>query len=174
MTEVGAIQRVEDFDEFFDAHYVEVARTLALAVGDEDRADDAAQEAFAQAYRKWSAVSRMERPVGWVVVVGINRLKRWIGRAERAWPTDQERADAVGDPADHIVDGADLRAALDRLAPRQRATVVLRYLCDLSTDDVARALGCSPGTVKSALHQALANLRVDLETFDEERDDHAR
>ena len=61
-----------------------------------------------------------------------------------------------------MVAGHELRATLARLAPRQRATVVLRYLCDLPTVDVAEALGCSPGTVKSALHQALTNLRVEL------------
>jgi len=174
MSEVAALQQVEDFDEFFDAHYAEVVRTLTLAIGEAGRAEDGAQEAFAQAYRKWSTVSRMERPVGWVVVVGINRLKRWIIRGERTWSTDQEPAADSHDPTATIAGGTDLRDALDRLPPRQRATVVLRYLCDLSTDDVARALGCSTGTVKSALHQALANLRVDLEPLDEERDDHAR
>ncbi len=45
--------------------------------------------------------------------------------------------------------------------------VVLRYLADLGTDDVARALGCAPGTVKSTLHAALARLRVELAADDE-------
>src|SRR5579871_330852 len=72
------------FDEFFDHHYVEVVRALALVVGDRARAEDAAQEAFAQAYRRWSRVVAMDRPVGWVIVVGVNRLKRDLARAERA------------------------------------------------------------------------------------------
>ena len=193
MTEVVAAQQVDSFEGFFDAHYDDVVRTLTLVVGDRDRADDAAQEAFAQAFRKWSTVSVMERPVGWVIVVGVNRLKRWIARGGRARPTDptdlgELRDDGHPDCADRsdhagaVAAGADLRVALDRLGRRQRATVVLRYLCDLSTDDVAKALGCSPGTVKSALHQALANLRVTLDVgptdqaagHDEKRDDHAR
>ena len=195
MTEVAAAQQVDSFEGFFDAHYDDVVRTLTLVVGDRDRADDAAQEAFAQAFRKWSTVSVMERPVGWVIVVGVNRLKRWIARGDRARPTDLADLSRVGGAAHRDLDGADrsdhaesvatgddLRVALDRLGRRQRATVVLRYLCDLSTDDVAQALGCSPGTVKSALHQALANLRVTLDVgptdqaagHDEKRDDHAR
>jgi RNA polymerase sigma factor (sigma-70 family) len=198
MTEVAETQQVDSFDRFFDAHYDDVVRTLILVAGDRDRADDAAQEAFAQAFRKWSTVSVMERPVGWVIVVGVNRLKRWIARGDRARPTDPanlgdpselrgdghrdlDRADR-SDHAESVATADDLRVALDQLGRRQRATVVLRYLCDLSTDDVARALGCSPGTVKSALHQALANLRVTMQvdstgeaaSHDEERDDHAR
>ncbi len=157
----------ESFEAFFDAHYDEVVRALVLIVGDGGRAEDAAQEAFAQALRRWSRVRVMARPVGWVIVVGVNRLKRWMARAERVHPdvTPDDRLARIAGQRDHtddVVAGRELRDALARLAPRQRATVVLRYLCDLPTADVAEALGCSPGTVKSALHQALTNLRVEL------------
>jgi RNA polymerase sigma factor (sigma-70 family) len=160
------------YDEFFADHYDEVVRTLALAVGDRGRAEDAAQEAFARAFRKWPTVSQMDRPVGWVVIVGMNQMKRWITRVDRRDQDHRPALEAVartgldpdhGDPAGPIADATALRAALDRLGPRQRATVVLRYLCDLPTDDVAKALGCSPGTVKSALSAALANLRVEFD-----------
>ncbi len=157
----------DGFEAFFDSHYDEVVRALVLIAGPGDRAEDAAQEAFAQALGRWSRVRSMDRPVGWVIVVGVNRLKRWMAKAERlhvdGTAPDRPAVDASQrDHADGVVAGNDLRAALARLAPRQRATVVLRYLCDLPTVDVAEALGCSPGTVKSALHQALTNLRVEL------------
>jgi RNA polymerase sigma-70 factor (sigma-E family) len=155
------------FDEFFADHYDEVVRTMSLAIGDRERAEDAAQEAFAKAYRKWPAVAQMDRPVGWVVVVAVNQVRRWIARTDRRFGP-VEGATFATDPAQELADGVAIRRALDRLPPRQRATVVLRYLCDLPTTDVAEALGCSPGTVKSALHAALANLRVELEADDEE------
>jgi len=41
-----------------------------------------------------------------------------------------------------------LRAALSRMPPKQRAVVVLRFMCDLSVEDVADMLGCSNGTPK--------------------------
>jgi RNA polymerase sigma-70 factor (sigma-E family) len=157
------------FDEFFDEHYDEVVRTVALAVGDRPRAEDATQEAFARAYRKWGSVSRMDRPVGWVIVVAVNQLRRWANRVDRPERAHLEALDprsahdTAVDPSDAVVDGATLRAALDRLGPRQRATVVLRFLCDLPTDEVARALGCSTGTVKSALHTAIAKMRIELD-----------
>jgi RNA polymerase sigma-70 factor (sigma-E family) len=176
-----------DFDEFFDRHYAEVVRTLVLVTNDNVRAEDAAQEAFARALRAWPTVAAMDRPVGWVVVVAVNQLKRWIRRAEReasVVASPRSLASAPGAVPLLIEEGAasavTLRAALDHLGPRQRATVVLRYLCDLSTAEVAEALGCSPGTVKSSLHSALANLRVeltddepDVETIDGEVTDRA-
>lgn len=159
------------FDEFFAENYDPVVRSLALAVGDRQRAEDAAQEAFAKAYRRWPSVAQMDRPVGWVLVVGMNQCKRWLARADRQFVVD--RSDEP-DHASAVVDERSLRDGLATLPPRQRATVVLRYLCDLSTADVADALGCSTGTVKSALHAALKQLRVELTGTDDEEVDHAR
>ena len=53
----------------------------------------------------------------------------------------------------------DMRAALARLPRRQRATLVLRFYCDLTIDQAAELLGCSPGTVKSQTAKALSSLR---------------
>jgi RNA polymerase sigma-70 factor (ECF subfamily) len=153
------------FDEFFADHYDEVVRALSLAVSDRGRAEDAAQEAFARAYRKWSTVATMDRPVGWVIVVAMNQLRRWFARVDRREGERRRRAglpDDLPDPAEVVAATTTIRTALEHLPPRQRATVVLRFLCDLPTDEVARALGCAPGTVKSNLHRALANLRVEL------------
>jgi len=67
------------------------------------------------------------------------------------------------DPAGGVLTGMVVREALDRLAPRQRAAVILRYLGDLTVADIANVMGCAEGTVKATLHQALRNLRVDLD-----------
>ena len=71
------------FDEFFADNYDDVVRSLALAIGDRQRAEDAAQEAFAKAYRRWPAVVQMDRPVGWVLVVG-HQSGQALDREERS------------------------------------------------------------------------------------------
>jgi RNA polymerase sigma factor (sigma-70 family) len=82
----------------------------------------------------------------------------------RAWRAETPTGDVPDrpDPSDQRA-GADLRqvvlAALNELPRRQRATVVLRYYCDLSEAETAEALGCSVGTVKSQAAKALARLR---------------
>jgi DNA-directed RNA polymerase specialized sigma24 family protein len=48
---------VSDFETFFEDHYAEVLRSVALAINDPGRAEDVTQEAFARAFRKWRTVS---------------------------------------------------------------------------------------------------------------------
>jgi RNA polymerase sigma factor (sigma-70 family) len=62
--------------------------------------------------------------------------------------------------ADQVGERAALLAALRLLPPRQRAVIVLRYWEDLNDAEIAAALGCTPGTVRSQLSRALAKLRV--------------
>ena len=51
---------------------------------------------------------------------------------------------------------------MQALPDRYRAALVLRYYEDLSEADIAAALGCRPGTVKSLLHRGLAKLKEQL------------
>jgi len=55
-----------------------------------------------------------------------------------------------------------LLGVVDRLAPRMRAAVVLRYYADLSVREVADALGTSENTVKTQLREALVQMRTSL------------
>ncbi|MEU2613019.1 sigma factor-like helix-turn-helix DNA-binding protein [Micromonospora sp. NPDC007271] len=59
--------------------------------------------------------------------------------------------------------GAAVRAALRRVRPRQRAALFLRFYLDLPEREIAAALGCRPGTVKTLIHRGLAALREHLD-----------
>ena len=155
-----------EFDDFFDAHYDRVLRSLSLAFGDRGRAEEATQEAFARAWRRWGSVSALERPVAWVYVVATNEARRFLRRSGREAPAPagggDDRPAPDGDPAGAVATAVSLRAALAALAPRQRTAVVLRYLAGLSLAEVAAAMGCAEGTAKSTLHAALGRLRIEL------------
>jgi RNA polymerase sigma factor (sigma-70 family) len=59
-----------------------------------------------------------------------------------------------------------LASALATLPARQRTAVVLRFLADLSVAEIAEAMGCAEGTVKSTLHSALDRMRLRVEGED--------
>ncbi|MEO8692916.1 MAG: sigma-70 family RNA polymerase sigma factor [Acidimicrobiales bacterium] len=150
-----------EFDEFFAQHYRRVVAALDVALLDRSLAEDATQEAFLRALRRWRSVAHLDRPATWVYVVAMREARRQLNR-RRHQPSEAEKTDAI-DIAVEVAEGLPLREALAALPPRQRQAVTLRFLADLPVADIARAMGCRPGTVKSTLHAALANLRVELD-----------
>jgi RNA polymerase sigma factor (sigma-70 family) len=80
--------------------------------------------------------------------------QREHARLRRARPRPDEPGD-LG--ADELLD------AVDALPFRQRAVLVLRYYLDLSEADIAQALGCRRGTVKSLASRGLEQLRRVIE-----------
>jgi len=60
------------FQEFFTQNHVPMVRSLSLALHDDQLGRDAAAEGFARALARWSNVSSMANPAGWVYRVGLN------------------------------------------------------------------------------------------------------
>jgi RNA polymerase sigma-70 factor (ECF subfamily) len=160
-----------DYEAFFAANHQDVVRALTLALADRARAEDAAQDAFAKAYRQWKRVAMMDRPVAWVYVVALNGARKEL-RRDQAAPVPELRG-SVADHAGPAAVKVSVRDALDVLAPRQRVAIVLRYLGDLQVSEVAKAMGCAEGTAKATLHTALAKLRTHLGTLDPVTGGHA-
>lgn len=152
-----------NFDAFYATAYPRVVRSLALAVGDEDEARDATQEAFIRAYRRWRVVQHADRPEAWVYVVALRH--HWRSTRWRAALADESAVPAQPDGARDVDRAVAIEHALDALTDRQRSMVVLRFHADLPVKDIADAMGCAEGTVKATLHQALRALQVE---FDEE------
>jgi len=147
------------FEVFYAEHFESVFRGLAVAFRDPLLAEEAAQEAFARAFTRWDRVHDMERPAGWAYVVAV----RFARRRKRDLLGDAGRSAATHDVADEVVDRVTLQTAIDALPPRQRVALVLRHYADLPLDDIANAMGCAVGTVKSTLNAAHTRLHIDLE-----------
>lgn len=147
----------EDFDEFFYSVLPRVLRVGQRLTGNRQAAEDVATEAFARAYARWSKVGSLTYRDAWVLRVATNLGIDAARRRLTAPALDQEAE--VLDFADVIALRTTLVAALAALSRSQREAVVLRYLIDLSEDEVASALGIRPGTVKSHLHRAVTTLR---------------
>jgi RNA polymerase sigma-70 factor (ECF subfamily) len=151
-----------DFSTFYKRSWIEVYRPLVATIRDPDLASEAVDEAMERAYARWSTVSGMSNPEGWIYRVAyrwaVDRLRR-RSTERRLLPrlfTEPSSADTpVVEP---MLDGA-----LSVLPIEQRAVVVLACAFDWPETDIADALGIRPGTVKSRLHRGLARLREEVE-----------
>lgn len=156
-------QRGDDaFRNFYEQLQARAVGTARRLVGDPALAEDLAAESFARAYARWREVERHPNPDAWLLrVVGnlaIDHLRREARRPEQR--ADPVRHDPAADQAALRVDLAD---ALQRLSGRQQEVVMMRYLIDLTEDDVAVTLGMSTGSVKTHLHRATSKLRAELD-----------
>ena len=95
-------------------------------------------------------------------------LNAYLSLLRRPWRElpHSELLDVSAAQDDPIEDRLVIRRVLDRLTPRERAVVLLRYFEDLSEADTAAELGIRPGTVKSTTHHAMAAMRIDPDIND--------
>jgi RNA polymerase sigma-70 factor (sigma-E family) len=154
--------RQDEFGQFMAARWPGLVRLAYGLTGDRWLAEDVAQAALASAYAAWWRVRRADDPDAYVRRILVNTSNR---RFRRRRVTEHAREPAelpdtvVADPCDLIGQRSALLSALRELPGRQRAIVVLRYWEDLSDAQVAAALGCTEGTVRSQASRALAKLR---------------
>jgi len=132
--------------------------------GDWHRASDLAQEALIRVYLRWPRLERRGTDlVGYarraLVTIAIDQSRK-RSNDERPLETVPEVAEADDGFTAQLTSRAELLSALEALGPRQRACVVLRYFEDMSVAEVAAALDCSTGTVKSQTARALDTLRT--------------
>jgi RNA polymerase sigma-70 factor (sigma-E family) len=151
--------RDEHFTAYVTARLTWLQRVAYLLCQDWDRADDLVQAALTRLYVNWSRAGSVENIDGYArtVLVRVFLAEQRLAWWRRVLPV-RDLPEASADPGDHDGD-LDLRAALRALAPRQRAAVVLRFYCDLSVEQAAEVMHCSPGTVKSQTSRGLAALR---------------
>lgn len=150
-----------DYADFYASEWPRLFRVTYAICGDVGQAEDAVQSAMARAYASWRRIRSAQVPAAYVRRIAVNEV---LGVRRRGWWRFERSGhlpdvEVAASAEQELVDRAELWEQLLSLAPRQRAVLVLRYYGDLSEQQIADALGCSRGTVKSQASDALATLR---------------
>ncbi|MDQ4054609.1 MAG: SigE family RNA polymerase sigma factor [Actinomycetota bacterium] len=150
------------FSEFMAARWAPLYRTAYLLTGDRHDAEDLLQSALARTCVRWGSIRDKRAADAYVRQAMVHQMSRQWKRRGRELATDElpdaGHAGGLDVRADHLALWDEIR----KLPPRMRATLVLRYVEDLTVGDTARELGCSVGSVKSQTHHALRRLRAAL------------
>lgn len=149
---------MDTFERWYQRERPRLVASLLSVAGDIHVAQEAADEAFARALARWDRVGRMDSPNGWTYKVAFNLLRRRGRRAarERELLARQCPIGAVPAPAGEAWD------AVRQLPPRQRTAVLLKYVADLTEEQVGAAMGVTRSTVSSMLADARRNLGESL------------
>nr|WP_228561964.1 SigE family RNA polymerase sigma factor [Catenulispora rubra] len=148
--------------DLYYAHRLSLVRLAILLVDDKMSAEDVVQDSFTGLWRRYGDdLTGMENPLGYLRTAVVNNARSVLRR----------RKTARGYTPPHVPDAASAESvallseehrevleAMQKLPPRQREVLVLRYWSDLSEADIADALGISRGTVKSTASRGLEAL----------------
>jgi RNA polymerase sigma-70 factor (sigma-E family) len=156
--------REAEYTDYIQGRLPSLRRVAYLLCQDWQRADDLVQTAITRLYTHWgrarnaTSIDAYARTI-LIRVFLADRRSAWSRRVALFSAYPEMPAAAGADPDTRL----DVRAALASLPPRQRATLVLRFYCDLPVEETAAELGCTPGTVKSQTAKGLSALRRALE-----------
>jgi len=139
--------------------------TAYLMTRDRSLAEEMVQEALLLAWRAIPGFRKGGNFKAWMVRILVNRTMSERRKRRVMTVYVKEGLEPGADPQrteELVLEEAErdlIRRAMEELPQEQRELLVLRYYSDLSIREIARALGCREGTVKSRLHRALARLR---------------
>lgn len=153
----------EELEALCRREYPRLVGLLVLYCRDHGVAEDLAQETLARVCRDWPRLEKSSRSGAWAYRVAINLANSRFRRlaAERRAKSKLEPVGRYSQDED-LASSIAVRQALQRLPPRRRAAVVLRYYCGLNTIETAAAMGTSTSAVKSLTSKAITALRNDL------------
>lgn len=156
----------DGFAPLYDEHHQRLYRVaLLLCHGSAAMAEDAVADTFIKVYAAW-ADGGVENFFGYARQTLVNHV---LGQFRRQQVADRYVTTARGDlrggrtAEDRVVDADATFALLERLPPRQRAAIVLRFYEDLSYDQIAAAMGVAVGTAKAQVSVGLQRLRALME-----------
>jgi RNA polymerase sigma-70 factor (sigma-E family) len=143
-----------NFADFYRAEYPGMVRLAVSLTGDPDRSEDVVQDAFTRIHGRFSS---LERPGGYLRTAVVNLCRDQQRRGLL------EHRQALRPPDGALsLEASEMIDVLLRLPFKQRAVLVLRYWGDWTEEEIAKAVGCRPGSVKSHASRGLAALRKEV------------
>ncbi|MGH2408275.1 MAG: RNA polymerase sigma factor [Candidatus Limnocylindrales bacterium] len=151
------------FTRIVAAHHADMLRIAQVVCGDPDLAADAAQAAWAIAWRRLASLRDPNRLRPWLMSVSANEARQLVRRRSRM----SVREIAIGDPAGppmeaRLVARIDLGNALGRIDPRDRTLLGLHFIGGLDSAAIGREVGMTATNVRSRMSRAVQRLRKEL------------
>src|SRR5688572_26500201 len=151
-------------ETLYERHAPWLVLRLSRRCADPDVVDQAVQDTFVAVWRKPGSYKGSGEVAAWIWGIGIRRLIDQL-RRRPAITTSPEQEELVRSAEDQVLNGVehgDLAGALGGLSPELRAVVQATVLDGLTTREAGRLLGIPPGTVKTRMARAKAQMREAL------------
>ena len=150
------------FEEYVRERRPALMRTATAICTDPHLAEELVQDVLVRLHRHWERVAGRGSVDAYVRRMLVNEHVSWRRKWSRVVPTPDVPDRLLADHAGSVADRHTLRREVGDLPRRQQVALALRYFDDLSDTEIAQALGCAEGTVRSLISRGLTTLRVQL------------
>ena len=160
----GAIPGPLEFEDFVESEHPRLFRALYLMTGSREEAEEVMQDAFLKVWERWDRISRMDDATGYLFRTAMNLWRKRIRRA--ALSIKRTVLFSRGEDGFAAVEDREVVfAALRRLRPNERASIVLTALLDYSSEEAGELLGTSAATARMLASRARTKLRQTMEEW---------
>jgi RNA polymerase sigma-70 factor, ECF subfamily len=153
------------FEEFVERYSPRLRYYLRKMLGSPEAAEDALQEVWLAVFRGLPGLLDAGAFPAWIYRIARDRAYRELRRRRPNRPLEDDVLEVQTEAEEEFSpeDARRIHVALDALRPEQREVLVLRFIEDMSYEDISSVVGCPLGTVRSRLHHAKAALRAVIE-----------
>jgi RNA polymerase sigma-70 factor (ECF subfamily) len=152
-----------EFKRFYEANFKRIYRFVAIRIGDRDLAEDLVSEIFVKALRAFGDYDETRSRSSWIYTIARNHLTNHYRTAGRT-VTDEDIEDLpvadFGAKAARRYDVDTMLRMLSKLADEKQKLIRMKYLEELSYEEMEERLGKDRNTLKVATFRALAELRA--------------
>ncbi|MEC0242638.1 sigma-70 family RNA polymerase sigma factor [Paenibacillus dokdonensis] len=149
-----------DEESFFNRLSSEQRKLYSIAFSylrNEADALEVVQEASCRAWMKRKKLKDEQSFTPWLIRITINCCMDELRRKKRVFPVEKLEDETAQEMKSS--DRIDLERAMDRMKPKYRHVVMLKYYQDMKTVDIAKVLKKPEGTIKTWLREGLKQLR---------------
>ena len=159
------------FNKLFERYHGPITYYVRRLLDDVDSAEDVVQEVWIAVL---AGIGRLKNPQAfavWIYRIARNKAMGSMRGRRFPMPLEMEPADEAPSVEDSFFpeEAERIHVCLGRLQTHHREALVLRFMEQMSYDQIASVLCCSIGTVKSRLHHAKRNLRREMENADDDQ-----
>ncbi len=152
-------------EELFRVNYPLLLGALVRITGDARAAEDVAQDAVLRAIVNLEKYEPRAKFSTWLITIALNTYRNRLRRARRELPTEHVSVAGVDSAEDFALGRlatSDAASLLGALSADKRQVFVLKHYYGFTYQEIADAVGCPVGTVRSRLHDAIQMLRREI------------
>lgn len=154
----------EQFTAYYEEHKTSIFNYILYRIGfDRDLAEDLTSDIFLKAFEHFDSYDKNRPFKTWIFTIAHNHLVNYYAGKKEILPLEEaaEIVKEVGsqNSAEHNLTMERILALISGLPESQRDIVTMKYVNDLTNEEIARVTGKEEGTIRTALSRAIAALR---------------